>query len=76
MEWLAGDVVDAARRLLGARLTANGVTLRLSEVEAYAGQGADEASHAHRGRTPRNTVMFGPPGVAYVYFTYGMHWCL
>jgi DNA-3-methyladenine glycosylase len=76
VEWLAGDVVDAARGLLGSRLTAHGVTLRLSEVEAYAGQGADAASHAHRGRTPRNTVMFGPPGFAYVYFTYGMHWCL
>src|SRR5262245_41293740 len=76
MEWLADDVVVAARRLLGFRLTANGVTVRLSEVEAYAGQGADAASHAHRGPTPRNTVMFGPSGYAYVYFTYGMHWCL
>jgi len=73
---LAGPVVDAARGLLGATLTAGGVTVRLTEVEAYSGVGLDPASHAHRGRTPRNTVMFGPAGVLYVYFTYGMHWCL
>ncbi len=66
----------AARALLGCRIAANGVTVRLTEVEAYAGTGEDSASHAHRGRTPRNAVMFGPPGFAYVYFTYGMHWCL
>jgi DNA-3-methyladenine glycosylase len=73
---LAGPVDKAARGLLGCRLTAGGVTVRLTEVEAYAGTGGDAASHAHRGRTRRNAVMFGPAGFAYVYFTYGMHWCL
>jgi DNA-3-methyladenine glycosylase len=73
---LAGPVLPAARALLGCQVSANGVTIRLSEVEAYAGVGEDPASHAHRGTTPRNAVMFGPAGYAYVYFTYGMHWCL
>ena len=73
---LGGPVEPAARGLLGVLLTANGVTVRLTEVEAYSGQGSDPASHAHRGRTPRNAVMFGPAGYAYVYFTYGMHWCV
>jgi DNA-3-methyladenine glycosylase len=77
---LAGPVEAAARGLLGCRLTAmssaGGVTVRLTEVEAYAGTGGDAASHAYRGRTRRNDVMFGPAGHAYVYFTYGMHWCL
>jgi DNA-3-methyladenine glycosylase len=73
---LAKPVEVAGRGLLGCLLTAGDVTVRLTEVEAYAGTGEDPASHAHRGRTRRNDIMFGPAGYAYVYFTYGMHWCL
>ncbi|HET8662348.1 MAG TPA: DNA-3-methyladenine glycosylase [Micromonosporaceae bacterium] len=73
---LAGPADAAARGLLGCQLSGNGVTVRLTEVEAYAGTGEDPASHAHRGRTRRNAVMFGPPGHLYAYFVYGAHWCL
>ena len=75
LELPATAVDEAARELLGWRLTANGVTVRLSEVEAYSGLGADPASHAHRGVTTRNAVMFGPAGRLYVYQIYGMHFC-
>lgn len=71
----APDVAAVARSLLGCRLAANGVTVRLTEVEAYDGHGGDPASHAYRGRTPRNAVMFGPAGFLYVYQIYGMHFC-
>ena len=74
LDVLSGPVLDAAPRLLGATFTHGGVTVRLTEVEAYDGA-QDPGSHAHNGRTGRNEVMFGPPGHLYVYFTYGMHFC-
>jgi DNA-3-methyladenine glycosylase len=70
------DVLTVAPELLGCTLAHAGVTVRLTEVEAYAGYLHDPGSHAYRGRTPRTEPMFGPAGFTYVYFTYGMHWCL
>jgi DNA-3-methyladenine glycosylase len=69
------QALDVARDLLGAVVSHAGVRLRLTEVEAYDGAN-DPASHAFRGQTARNAVMFGPPGHVYVYFTYGMHFCM
>ena len=71
---LAGPVLETAPRLLGAVLRHGDVAVRVTEVEAYAGE-ADPGSHAYRGRTRRNATMFGPPGHLYCYFTYGMHVC-
>ena len=76
---LAAGTLDAARLVLGALLVHDSGPERrvgrIVEVEAYVG-GDDMASHARMGRTNRNAVMFGPPGVAYVYLVYGMYYCL
>ncbi|WP_411699732.1 DNA-3-methyladenine glycosylase [Conyzicola sp.] len=74
-DFFSRSAVEVAPELLGAHLVSGEVTLRITEVEAYLGEGVDPGSHSFRGKTNRNAVMFGEPGRLYTYFTYGMHVC-
>jgi len=72
--FFARSVHEVAPELIGARLLFDGVGGEIVEVEAY--HHTDPAAHSYRGPTARNAVMFGPPGFAYVYRSYGIHWCV
>jgi DNA-3-methyladenine glycosylase len=75
--FLEGKASEVAQRLLGCILQRqiNGHTIRVKIVETEAYDETDAASHSYKGKTPRTSIMFGPPGHLYVYFTYGMHYC-
>jgi DNA-3-methyladenine glycosylase len=72
--FFARSVLEVAPDLIGATLLLEGVGGIIVELEAY--HHTEPAAHAFRGRTERNAIMFGPPGYAYVYRSYGIHWCL